>query len=183
MIHFDGKVSELIQMDISNVHYQAALNIVEANNLNLNEYLGSILTLICINEDEETVVDFLTSHNIRYDSKVHKHISFYLPAETPQDELKRLLYLTLKNENFEATGDSDATNEINEHFDLFAMYWLLPKDVRAIIDKAGDDFENGSEDPYKILDWLMDNLAPLNYTFDCCLDGTPFALRKTLIKE
>lgn len=60
-----------------------------------------------------------------------------------------------------------------DEIDLFEHYYLLPKEVLAIVESFDDN-----EDLYDECRRLEKELTPHGYTFDWGLDGVPFNLRK-----
>ena len=62
----------------------------------------------------------------------------------------------------------------NEGIDLFEDYENIPPEVKAILDKYSEDFEDGN---YQGMDNAHDELEEIGYTFDFYLDGVAYDLR------
>lgn len=58
--------------------------------------------------------------------------------------------------------------------DLFEDYESIPNDVREVLNKHQDDFENGD---YIGLNKALKKLEKIGYTFDYYLDGVAYDLR------
>ena len=81
---------------------------------------------------------------------------------------KILSFFENNNSKFAGGGST------NEGIDLFEDYENIPPEVKAILDKYSEDFEDGN---YQGMDNAHDELEEIGYTFDFYLDGVAYDLR------
>lgn len=64
----------------------------------------------------------------------------------------------------------------NEIQDLFETPELIPANVREVLDRFSEEYENGPD--YQLNERVLAELKPLGYTFEYGLDADPYNLHK-----